>query len=357
MSRPVLTCAVCLMVFWLVVALQGVVPASTDFDDIDEFVSAEMAKSHVPGLSMAVVKDGHVAKAAGYGLANPADRIPVRPGTVFKIGSVSKQFIAAGIMLLSQEGRLSVDETISRFLPDSPPAWHRITLRHLLTHTSGLVREPPAFEPFVTTPDAELIRSAYSVPLRFEPGARWEYCNTGYFVLAEVIRRAAGRRWDEYLHDRIFRPLGMSETRVTQPDWRAIRARGYTGIDNREIADDWTAVRPSGAFVSTVLDLVKWDQALDDRSVLTDASVREMWRPVPLTAGGAHPYGFGWELAPFRQWRSVHHAGSLPGFRANYLKLLDERVTIILLTNAEAVDRDAILAGVIERVLTAVGRF
>ena len=337
----------------LVVLAVALAPPVLRADDVDDFVRARMAEFHVPGLSLAVIRDGQIVKAEGYGVANAATRTPVRPETIFKIGSVSKQFIATGIMLLVQDGRLSVDDPIGRVLDGTPPSWSRITLRHLLAHTSGLVREAPTFDPFKTQSDADLLRSAYDVPLRFEPGTKWEYCNTGYFALAEVIRRASGQPWSEFLEARIFKPLGMGDTRVTHPDPRPSRSLGYTGEDNSRVADDWTAVRPSGAFVSTVLDLARWDKALDDRSILTDASVRQMWTPVQLSDGTTYPYGFGWELAPFRGLRRVQHGGSMPGFRSNYFKLPDERLTIILLTNAEDVDRDGILAGLASRLLPA----
>ena len=323
-------------------------------DDIDDFVRTQMTRFHVPGLSLAIIRDGQVVKAQGYGFANVATRTPVRPETRFKIGSVSKQFIAAGIMLLVQDGRLTVDDPIGRFLDDAPPSWTRITLRHLLTHTSGLVREAPAFDPFTMQTDADLIRSAHGVPLRFEPGTRWEYCNTGYFVLADVIRRVSGRPWSEFIEARIFEPLGMADTHVTRPDSRPTRSLGYTGDDNTRVADDWPAVRPSGAFVSTVLDLARWDQALDDRSVLTESSVRQTWTPVQLADGTTHPYGFGWELAPFRGLRRAQHGGAMPGFRSNYFKLPDERLTLSLLTNAEDVDRDGILVRLADRFLPVV---
>lgn len=338
---------------FVVIALVVFAAPRLGADDIDDFIRARMAEHHVPGLSLAIIKDGQVVKAEGYGLANVAAGTPVRPETIFKIGSVSKQFIATGIMLLVQDGRISVDDPIGRFLDDTPPSWSRITLRHLLTHTSGIVREGPAFDPFKTQSDADVVRSTYSLPLRFEPGTRWEYCNTSYFALAEVITRVSGQPWSEFLDSRIFKPLGMSDTRVTHPDPRPIRSLGYTGDDNTRVADDWTAVRPSGAFVSTVLDLAKWDKALDERSVLTEATVRQMWTPVSLADGTTYPYGFGWELAPYRDRRVAQHGGSMPGFLSSYFKLPDDRLTIILLTNAGDVDRGGIIAGLANRFLSA----
>ena len=155
-------------------------------DQIDDFIKAEMQRQRIPGLSLVVAKDGEIIKAAGYGVADRNLKTPATPDTVYKIASVSKQFIAAGIMLLVQDGRIGLDDSIGKYLEGVPAAWQAITIRHLLTHTSGLLRESPGFDPFKVQSDADLIRIAYSVPLRFVPGERWEYGNVGYYVLAEI---------------------------------------------------------------------------------------------------------------------------------------------------------------------------
>lgn len=156
-------------------------------DPADDFIRAEMKRQNIPGLAVAVVQDGKVIKAAGYGVANLTTKEPVTPDTVFKIASVSKQFVAAGIMVLAQDGRLTVDDPVSKHIQGVPAAWNAITIRHLLSHTAGLVREPPVFDPFKTISDADLIASAYPAPLRFAPGEKWEYSNVGYNILVEII--------------------------------------------------------------------------------------------------------------------------------------------------------------------------
>src|SRR5262245_57672414 len=137
-------------------------------DEIDQFVNAEMESQHIAGLALAVVKRGHVIHARGFGFADRERKIPVSPETVFKIGSVSKQFLASGIMLLVQEGRLGLDDPVSRYLKDAPRTWDAITIRHLLTHTAGIIREGPALNTMVRQPDIKVIRSAYSAPLQFD---------------------------------------------------------------------------------------------------------------------------------------------------------------------------------------------
>jgi CubicO group peptidase (beta-lactamase class C family) len=325
----------------LFVAASGVARA----DQIDDFIRTEMQKQHLPGLSLAVVKDGKIVKVEGYGLADVKQKIPARPETIFKIGSVSKQFIATGIMLLVQDGQLRLEDPVNKYLDGAPPAWKDITIRHLLTHTSGLVREAPGFDPFKIQSDADVIRTAYPLPLRFTPGEKWEYCNVGYFALAEIIHQVSGRPWTDFLEERVFKPSGMTTTRPTNTKERLPnRALGYAGDDNRKEADDWTALRPSGAFLSSVLDLAKWDAMLATDKVLTESSRREMWTPVRLNDGKTHPYGFGWELGSLKDHRLVQHGGSLPGFRSQFARFVDDRVSVIVLTNAEDVDRGSIVS-------------
>jgi D-alanyl-D-alanine carboxypeptidase len=184
-------------------------------DKTDDFIKAEMTRQNIPGLSVAVVKDGKIIKAAGYGVADIKLNTPAKPETVYKIASVSKQFIATAIMLLIQDRRIGLDDPISRYLEGTPATWSAITIRHLLTHTSGLVREAPGFDPFKVQTDADLIKTAYSVPLRFAPGEKWEYGNLGYYALAEALRRVSGRPWGEYLTEKVFKPSGMNSTWTT----------------------------------------------------------------------------------------------------------------------------------------------
>jgi D-alanyl-D-alanine carboxypeptidase len=219
-------------------------------DKTDDYIKAEMQRQNIPGLSLAVIRNGEIVKAEGYGLANIKLRIPARPETVYKIASVSKQFIATGIMLLVQEGQVGLDDPIGKYLEGTPAAWKGITVRHLLTHTSGIVREAPGFDPSKIQSDADVIRTAYAVPLRFAPGAKWEYGNVGYFALAEIIRKVGGRPWTEYLSEKVFSPSGMNTTHPTNTKESVPnRALGYVDNDNPRDAGDWPALRPSGAFL------------------------------------------------------------------------------------------------------------
>jgi CubicO group peptidase (beta-lactamase class C family) len=237
-------------------------------------------------------------------------------------------------------------------LNDAPAAWDGITIRHLLTHTAGLVREPPGFDPFKTTSDIDLIRSAYRAPLRFAPGERWEYSNTGYNILAEIIRIVSGRPWPEFIDDVVFKPAGMTSTWPTNTTASvANRAHGYVDNDALDDEPEWLALRPGGGFLSTVRDLAKWDATLSTDKVLTAASRRQMWTPVTLNNGKTYPYGFGWMLGSRSGHRYVQHSGGMPGTRANFSRFTDQELTIILLMNLDDVDIEPIVAGVAARYL------
>jgi len=320
----------------LVLLLWFVVPGLAVADRTDDYVKAEMARQKIPGLSLVVLKAGKTIKAAGYGVEDLKAGTPATPDTVYKIGSVSKQFIATGIMLLAQGGKLRVDDPVSKYIEETPASWSGITIRHLLTHTSGIVREAPAFDPFKVQPDIDIIRSAFPLPLRFAPGTKYEYCNVGYFTLAEIIHRVSGKPWPDYLREKVFAPAKM---RVTWPTntTRALphRALGYTDNDNLHEAPKWTTLRPSGAFLSTVLDLAKWDVRLDTDKVLKAATKQQMWTPVTLNDGSTYPYGFGWGLEPLKGHKRIRHGGSLPGFISEYARFPDDRLTVIVLMNTD----------------------
>lgn len=309
----------------LLILLVAALPAVIRGDSLDERVRAQMRWQRIPALSLAVMKNGKLIRSRGYGLANLETQTPARPESVYMIGSISKQFIAAAIAILIQDGKLKLDEPARKYITDAPEAWNGITIRSLLTHTSGLVREPPGFDPYKIRSDAEVIASAYAVPLRFPPASKFEYSNTGYYVLAEIIRRASGEDWQSFIAKRVFEPIGMSSTRPATLDIVPERARGYeTRAGPLMNAEQWLAVRPSGAFLSTVIDFAKWDAALYTDTPLTAAMRKQMWTP---------PYGFGWFVDTVRGHRRLHHDGGLPGFVAEYQRFPDDGISVVIMAN------------------------
>ena len=332
------------MLFALVLLLAPALVAQADRADI--FIKGEMQRQNIPGLSLVVLKEGQIVKSAGYGVSNIELKTPATSETIYKIASVSKQFIATGIMLLVQEGKVGLNDSVRKHLDRSPDEWRPITIRHLLNHTSGLVREAPGFDQAKVQLDAEIIKTAHSLPLRFAPGDRWEYSNLGYFILAEIIRKVSNRHWVEYLTEKVFKPSGMTTTYATNTAVPLpAKARGYSDNNKLLVAADWRALRPSGAFLSTVADLAKWDAALYTDKILTEASRRQMWAPATLNSGRTHPYGFGWELSSFRDRRLVYHSGGMPGFRAQFARFVEDKLTIIVLMNLDDVDPDVIVRG------------
>jgi len=317
-------------------------------DKVDDYVNSEMNRQHVPGVSIVVLRNAKVIKLKGYGLANIELNVPASPETIYKIGSLSKQFIATGIMLLIEDGKLSLDDHVSQFLEGTPDSWKPITIRHLLTHTSGIVREAPGFDPLKIQSDVDVIKTAYPLPLRFAPGDKWEYCNVGYFTLAEIIHKVSGKPWPDFLNERVFAPLSMRATRTTtMTDLVPNRANGYYWENGKQQNSSiYFALRPSGAFLSNVIDLARWDAALYTDKILKKSSLDQMWTAVKLNNGTTYPYGFGWSVDTVAGHRQFHHGGSLPGFRSEITRFVDNKLTVVVLANSDNANAGLFALGV-----------
>jgi CubicO group peptidase (beta-lactamase class C family) len=326
------------------VCLLLLIATAASADAVDSYLRAEMANQRIPGVGVAVLRDGKPVSVRTLGVANIELDAPVTRDTVFKIGSVSKQFIATGIMLLVRDGKVRLDDPVKTYLDDAPAAWSGITLRHLLTHTSGLVRESPGYDSLKAQSDADVIRKAYDVPLQSAPGEKWSYSNLGYFTLAEVIHRVSGQPWPQFMSERVFKPLGMTATRTTDAlDLIPNRANGYLFRDNvQHNVEPMLALRPSGAFLSSLADLMKYEAALHDNVLLSKAEQAQMQTPMLLTNGSSTNYGLGWNVEDFRGHRRVRHGGSLPGFRADFSRYDNDAFAVIVLANADSIRTDAI---------------
>jgi CubicO group peptidase (beta-lactamase class C family) len=318
--------------------------AQTRGDEVDDLLREAMRQHHIPGAALAIVRDGHTVKTAAYGMASLELRAPATTGTVFEIGSVTKQFTAAAILLLAQEGKLGVDDKISRHLKGTPESWSQISIRQLLTHTSGLKNYTglEGFELARHLTQAQFIARIDAYPLDFPPGGKWAYCNSGYNLLGYIIENASGTSYWDFLQQNLFGPLRMTATSGRDP--RALlpwRAGGYeTNRDGQWINrdPDLTDVFSAGALVSTVGDLARWNAALDTGGILTAASRAEMWTPVKLNDGTTHAYGFGWFLEPWQGHANIGHSGSTSGFSASLQRFPEAGLTVILLTNSDEFD-------------------
>lgn len=321
---------------------------------VDACVAAAMAKHHIPGVSVAVMKDGKRVLAKGYGLADVELNVPATEETVYQLASVTKTFTASAVMMLAKDGKLGLDDKVADRVKNLPDAWKDVTVRHLLNHTSGIksYTSVDGFEKQMRKDFAprEILEMVAKEPLVFPPGDRWEYSNTGYFLLGLVIEEAAGKPYGEVLTERIFRPLGMSRTRVN--DLRAIipgRAKGYgrdgDSLTNGEYVSP-TQPFSAGALVSTVADLAKWDAALTAGSPLDHATLDQMWTPAKLNGGGEAEYGLGWQVTKIEGHRSVAHGGGIPGFSTQITRFPDDKLSVIVLTNLEGGRAESLARGI-----------
>jgi CubicO group peptidase (beta-lactamase class C family) len=311
---------------------------STKADAADEYVRAQMRERHIPGAAIAVIKGGRLVKAEGYGLANVELNVPATKETVFEIGSISKQITAAAIMLLVEEGKINTNDKISKYLPTAPESWKNVTVRHLLTHTSGIKSYTglSGFELTKRLKRDEFIKAIGMHPLEFEPGERYNYSNSGYNLLGFIIEAASGESYWDFLQKRIFKPLGMNRTANRDPQFIVPnRADGYEWENGKLVGRDYdlTDVFSAGAIVSTVTDLAKWEEALRGETFLKRTSKTQIWTPVVFNNGKPYPYGFGWNVTEFRGHKLFSHGGQTAGFAANISRYVDDNLTVIVLTN------------------------
>jgi D-alanyl-D-alanine carboxypeptidase len=309
-------------------------------DKVDDFVRREMDKHQIAGVSLMVVRQGRQIKTKGYSVANLEWIVPVTLDTVFEIGSMTKQFTAACILLLVQDGKLALDDNICAHLKNSPAAWSNITVRHLLTHTSGM-RNYTGLDGFELTrhlTQEQFVKKIGAFPLDFAPGDSWRYSNSGYSLLGYIIENASGTNYWDFLRGRIFEPLGMDATGSRAPGVIIPhRAAGYEMTNHVHINRDYdlTDIFSAGAIVSTVRDLAKWDAALNGDRLLNAASKKEWWTPVTLNNGKAGTYGFGWFIDSLDGHKNIGHGGATSGFSASIQRFPDDHLTVILLTNAD----------------------
>jgi len=317
-------------------------------DSTDIIVKRMMEKQKIVGLSLAVIKNGQPVANKGYGLANVELNVPVTSETVIRLGSVSKQFFTTAIMKLMEEGKLSIGDSVHKFFPDAPETWRPITIKNLMSHTSGLQREAPAYDNFKIQPDIDIIKSAYGLPLVFKTGEKYQYCNLAYFMLAEIIKQVSGMPWQDYIHDKLFVPAGMTHSYLT--DFYHIipnRADGYMHKHDTLVnATAMFAIRPSGGFLATSSDMIKWEKVMmEEKIILRKDNWEKLWQPFIKTSDRAdlkEYYGFGWVIDEYKGHKLIVHGGANIGFRSVFARFVNDGLSIIILTNTDEANPRAI---------------
>jgi CubicO group peptidase (beta-lactamase class C family) len=333
--------AVCLSFFFAIcVSPVALAQSAATQTAVTEYVKAEMERQHIPGLSLLVVKSGKVIRAEGFGFANVELQVPVKPESIFQSGSVGKQFTATAVMMLVEEGKIGLEDPLTKYFPDAPSAWKNVTVRELLSHTAGFGDYPKDFDYRKDWTEDEELKLIESIPLAYAPGTKWEYSNFGYVTLGILIHRVTGEFYGDFLQQRIFQPLGMNATRIiSEADIVPNRSAGYQMVKGELKNQTWVAPRVNttadGSLYFSVVDLEKWDAALYTEKLLKKSSLDLMWTPVKLKNGETNKdnYGFGWFIDQRKGHRCIHHDGSWQGFETAIDRYVDDQLTVVALSN------------------------
>lgn len=333
--------------FVLLLSFSGLVYAQqlspSDIAKIDQ-VFADYAKPDFPGCSLGVYRNGSIAYAHGYGMASLELGIPITPQTVFDIGSTSKQFTAFSILLLQQQGKLSVDDDIRKFVPEIPDYGKRITLHHLMTHTSGM-RDYAGLFDLAGVPEQNLTNDQDALDLivrqkalNFSPGDEWDYSNTGFFLLSQVVQRVTGKPLRDFEQENIFRTLGMSNTVIFNDHTQIVphRATGYSYNEEKKafgVEMSNFEQTGDGSIQTSVEDLLRWDENFYTAKIGGADLVKQMQVVGKLNNGKEHNYAAGLEISTYRGQATVRHGGAWAGYRAELLRFPKQHTSVAVLCN------------------------
>ena len=328
--------------FGISLAIFAQAPATND--KLTATFDAELAKvfkPNEPGAAAIVVKDGQVIFRKGYGMANLELGVAIAPDHIFRIGSITKQFTAVSILMLMEQSKLALTDEITKFLPDYPMQGHKITVEHLLTHTSGIVSYtglpewPPLWRKDLTM--VELIDLFKNKPMEFAPGEQWKYNNSAYVLLGAIIEKASGMKYGDFVEQKIFAPLGMTSSFYDNTK-RIIprRAAGYDKDGAHYVNAEYLSMshpHAAGSLMSTVDDLAKWDAALYTEKLVKQSSLQRAWTSYVLKSGKPTDYGYGWSVAQLEGMQMLTHGGGIHGFTCDAVRLPEMRVYVAILTN------------------------
>lgn len=340
------------------------IPGPAEIAELDESVTSFMAENEIPGVLYALAADGELVLVRTHGLADVELGVPVSEESVFEIGSISKQFVAAAVMMLVEEDRLSLDDPVEKYLHDLPGEWFGVTIRQLLTHTSGIpdyeeIRSYDVYR-FRLLPE-DVVRIAHSRPMDFEPGTGFYYSNTGYFLVSRIVELVEGEPLGAVLRKRIFGPLGMRQTRLADPeDIIPHRVSGYwidkTGALINRPPTETSSTLAAGGLLSSARDLALWSAALEGEDLLSAESKTAMWTPVALLdgtlpkrpSGEEVRYGFGWSLGPHGDEPKQSHWGQVAGFTAHLARFPERGLTVIVFMNRYQAGAGPIVETIVE---------
>ena len=275
----------------------------------------------------------------------------MKPETIFQSGSVGKQFTATGIMMLVEEGKIGLDDSVRKYFPEAPASWQDIKIRNLLSHTSGLAEYESADKVKPGGPinmradytEEEMVKIIESFPMDFRPGEKWAYRNTNYVLLGVIIHKVTGKFYGDFLQERIFKPLGMSNTRIiSEADIIPNRSSGYQIVKGQLKNQDWVSPffnsTADGALYFNVLDLARWDQALYTEKLLKKSSLDQMWTVFKLNDGQPNHanYGFAWQINQVNGHKVIEHSGAWQGFTTFIARYVDDKLTVVVLTNLDS---------------------
>ena len=317
--------------------------------DVDAYLNDLLGKGEFSG-SVLLARDGKVLLSKGYGMADIENDVPNSQRTKFRIASLTKQFTAAGIMLLQQEGKLNVQDSVCKFIEDCPEAWQPITLHHLLTHTSGLPENFSIQDLMALTLSRNPMREGMEMlktrPLQSEPGETYQYSNVGYNMLGYIVEQVSGKGYEEYLREKIWSPLGMNDT---GQDHESLlikrRATGYFSPTAKAQYLPIDLAAYAGGLYSTVEDLYRWDQALYTEQLLPKAVLDVVFTP------HQGDYGYGWTINQGEWGTVIAHNGGVPGFASNISRYPERRATVIILSNLESAPVGQMVADLTPKVM------
>jgi D-alanyl-D-alanine carboxypeptidase len=307
--------------------------------DVDALVSKVVQGKAIPAAGVAIVRDGKLVLAKGYGTADVESGLAAGENTPFQLASVTKQFTATAIMTLVEDGKLTLNDTLGKHLPDVPAKWSGVTVRQLLNQVSGIPNYTAGTQ-LVQDKNytkAEILGLVREAPPAFEPGTNWQYSNTNYFLLGMIIEKVSGKTYADFMRDRIFKPLGMSSTLVNSSGLKinnaAVGHKLEGGVWKRQTHDNPSQPWAAGAIVSTPADMAKWAIAQGDNKLLKKASWDEVWASGKLADGKPTGYGFGWRMENAGETGFLSHGGGIAGFNTYIARFPNDNLSVVVLAN------------------------